>query len=81
MLARALSQEPGVLLLDEPTSALDEAARDAIEATLAELRARARHLDRPGQPRPRAGAAAGDWVVRLEDGRVVDAGPLEKVLA
>ena len=38
MLARALAQRPAVLLLDEPTSALDHAARDAIEATLAQLR-------------------------------------------
>ncbi len=38
MLARALAQRPAVLLLDEPTSALDHAARDAVEATLAELR-------------------------------------------
>ena len=58
MLARALAQGPAVLLLDEPTSALDHAARDAIEATLAELRRRAGDLDRPGQPRPRAGAPA-----------------------
>ena len=42
MLARALAQRPAVLLLDEPTSALDHDARDAIEATLADLR---RELD------------------------------------
>ena len=38
MLGRALAQRPAVLLLDEPTSALDHAARDTIEAALAELR-------------------------------------------
>jgi putative ABC transport system ATP-binding protein len=38
MLARSLAQRPSVLLLDEPTSALDHAARDRIEAALAELR-------------------------------------------
>jgi putative ABC transport system ATP-binding protein len=81
MLARSLVQQPRVLLLDEPTSALDEAARDAIEATLAELR---RELDislvlvshDPGQAR-----RLSDWVVRLEGGRAVAAGPLETVLA
>ncbi len=81
MLARALTQEPGVLLLDEPTSALDHAARDAVEATLAELR---HHLDISlvvVSHDPEQARRLSDWVVRLEEGRVVDAGPLERVLA
>jgi putative ABC transport system ATP-binding protein len=80
MLARALSQEPDVLLLDEPTSALDHAARDAIEATLAGLR---QELDislivvshDPEQARRLAERA-----VRLRAGRVVACGPLEEAL-
>jgi UDP-glucose/iron transport system ATP-binding protein len=80
MLARALSQRPDVLLLDEPTSALDHAARDAIEATLAELR---RELDISFvlvSHDPEQARRLSDWVVRLEEGRVIDAGPLEGVL-
>lgn len=81
MLARALAQAPQVLLLDEPTSALDPKARDAIEAALAGLR---RELEislvlvthDPAQAR-----RLGDWVVRLEAGRVADCGPLERALA
>jgi putative ABC transport system ATP-binding protein len=81
MLARALAQQPGVLLLDEPTSALDHAARDAIEATLAELR---RELDislvlvshDPEQARRLA-----EWALRLERGRVAACGALEEALA
>lgn len=80
MLARALSQEPAVLLLDEPTSALDQVARDAIEATLAELR---RELDISivlVSHDPEQARRLGDWVVRLERGRAIEAGPIEEVL-
>jgi ABC-type sulfate/molybdate transport systems ATPase subunit len=79
-LARALSQGPDVLLLDEPTSALDHAARDAVEATLAELR---RELDISTvlvSHDPEQARRLSDWVVRLEEGRAVESGPLEKVL-
>jgi ABC-type multidrug transport system ATPase subunit len=81
MLARALSLEPRVLLLDEPTSALDEGARGAVEATLLDLREQVRvstvlvthDLD---QARRMA-----DWVVRLDEGRVVAEGHVREHLA
>jgi putative ABC transport system ATP-binding protein len=81
MLARALAQEPAVLLLDEPTSALDNVARDAIETTLARLR---RELDISivlVSHDPEQARRLGDWVVRLEDGRAIDSGPIEEVMA
>jgi putative ABC transport system ATP-binding protein len=81
MLARALAQGPAVLLLDEPTSALDHAARDAIEATLAELR---RELDISVvlvSHDPEQARRLSDWVVRLQDGRAIEAGPVAEVMA
>jgi putative ABC transport system ATP-binding protein len=81
MLARALAQEPAVLLLDEPTSALDHAARDAIEATLARLRLELEISIVLVSHDPEQARRLADWVVRIDDGRVVEAGPLGQVLA
>jgi putative ABC transport system ATP-binding protein len=81
MLGRALAQQPKVLLLDEPTSALDHAARDAIEAALAELRRELEISIVLVSHDPEQARRLSDWVVRLEDGRAVDSGPVERVLA
>jgi putative ABC transport system ATP-binding protein len=81
MLARALAQEPTVLLLDEPTSALDSAARDAIEATLAELRRKLEISIVLVSHDPEQARRLGDWVVRLEGGKAVEAGPIEEMMA
>jgi putative ABC transport system ATP-binding protein len=80
MLARALAQGPAVLLLDEPTSALDHAARDAIEATLAQLRRELEISIVLVSHDPEQARRLGDWVVRLEQGRAIEAGPVEEVL-
>jgi putative ABC transport system ATP-binding protein len=81
MLARALAQEPAVLLLDEPTSALDQAARDAIEATFVQLRSELEISIVLVSHDPEQARRLGDWVVRLEAGRAVAAGPIEEVMA
>lgn len=81
MLGRALAQRPEVLLLDEPTSALDHAARDAIEATLAELRRELEISIVLVSHDPEQARRLSDWVVRLEQGRVAESGPLPEVLA
>jgi putative ABC transport system ATP-binding protein len=74
MLARTLALEPSVLLLDEPTSALDEAARDSVEATLLDLRARlGLSLVLVTHDLAQANRMA-DSFVRLDKGCVVDDG-------
>jgi putative ABC transport system ATP-binding protein len=81
MLARSLAQEPAVLLLDEPTSALDQVARDAIEATLAELRRELEISIVLVSHDPEQARRLGEWVVRIEQGRAIEAGPTEQVMA
>ena len=80
MLARALALEPRVLLLDEPTAALDAAARDAIEATLGELRERLGVALVLVTHDLAQAARLAQWVVRIEAGRAVAQGPAEELL-
>ena len=81
MIARALATEPDVLLLDEPTSALDEVARDAVERTVTALRERVGASVVLVTHDPAQARRLADWVVRLEDGRLVREGPAMELLA
>ncbi len=81
MLARALAQEPRVLLLDEPTSALDHEARDAIEATLGGLRGELEISLVIVSHDPEQARRLADHALRLKQGRVAACGPLEEALA
>jgi putative ABC transport system ATP-binding protein len=81
MLARALAQEPRVLLLDEPTSALDHAARDAIEATLTRLRGELDISLVVVSHDPEQARRLAERAVRLQAGRVAACGALEEALA
>jgi putative ABC transport system ATP-binding protein len=81
MIARALATEPDVLLLDEPTSALDEEARDSVERTVAELRERVGASVVLVTHDPAQARRLADWVVRLEDVRLVREGPAMELLA
>jgi putative ABC transport system ATP-binding protein len=80
MLGRALAQRPSVLLLDEPTAALDHAARDAIEAALAELRRELEISIVLVTHDPEQAERLGEWAVRLEKGRIAGCGVPAEVL-
>ena len=81
MLARALALEPRVLLLDEPTSALDEGARGAVEATLLHLRERVAVSTVLVTHDLAQARRMADWVVRLDEGRMVGQGHVKEHLA
>jgi putative ABC transport system ATP-binding protein len=80
MLARALALEPRVLLLDEPTSALDEDARAAVEATLLDLRERVKVSTVLVTHDLAQARRMADWVVRLDEGRLVAEGRVQEHL-
>ncbi|MGH2952918.1 MAG: ABC transporter ATP-binding protein [Solirubrobacterales bacterium] len=81
MLARTLALEPRVLLLDEPTSALDEDARDAVEATLADLRGRLGISTVLVTHDLEQARRMSDWVLRVDEGRPVAEGPTAELLS
>jgi ABC-type sulfate/molybdate transport systems ATPase subunit len=81
MLARALALEPEVLLLDEPTSALDQAARDAVEATLRDLRERLEISIVLVTHDLEQARRMSDWLVRIDAGAAVEEGPTAQLLA
>ena len=81
MLARALALQPRVLLLDEPTSGLDAKTTVAVETTLEALRSRtAISIVLVTHDESQARRLA-EWVVRIDEGRVVRQGPTEEALA
>ncbi len=78
-LARALAQEPSVLLLDEPTSFLDPAHSVAILGLIEELNGRGLTVAAVFHDLNLA-AAYSARVIALRDGRVFADGPVEEVL-
>ncbi len=81
MIARALATNPEVLLLDEPTSALDESARDSIERTVVDLRRRLGASIVIVTHDPAQASRLADWIVRVDEGRLVVEGSAAEVLA
>ncbi|GGB24996.1 hypothetical protein GCM10011380_13220 [Sphingomonas metalli] len=79
-LGRALLSQPRLLLLDEPVSALDAARRDEVLGFIAALK------ERFGLPilyvthSAEEARRLGDWLVRIEQGRVVAQGPTAELL-
>lgn len=77
--ARALTQEPAILLLDEPTSHLDLANARRILAVLASLRKKGRTVILTTHD-PNAAAAVADHVVLLRAGEVLAAGSVDETI-
>lgn len=79
-IARALANEPEVLLLDEPTSALDDASRFSIERLLSEL-ARDRRIACVWVTHDISQACrVADLAMKIEAGRMIALGRPEAIL-
>ncbi|ULN37063.1 sulfate/molybdate ABC transporter ATP-binding protein [Mycolicibacterium smegmatis] len=80
-LARALAAEPKVLLLDEPMSALDVSAAPAMRRLLRDLLAAERRTAVVVTHDLLDALAMADTVIVVENGRIVQRGPVREVLA
>jgi ATP-binding cassette, subfamily C, bacterial exporter for protease/lipase len=78
-LARAIYDDPAVLVLDEPNSNLDDAGETALIKTVLQLKAKGKTVFLITH-RPSAVAVA-DRILILQDGRIVADGPRDAVLA
>jgi putative ABC transport system ATP-binding protein len=72
--ARALANEPPILLADEPTGSLDSASVENLLKLLADLRAE-RRLTILLVTHDSSVAAAADRIIHMRDGRIVDPAP------
>jgi iron complex transport system ATP-binding protein len=79
ILARALTQEPAILLLDEPTSHLDVGNARRILGLMRDLRAQGQTVLFTTHD-PNAAATTADHVVLMRQGRVLQAGPVTETL-
>ncbi len=79
VLARALTQEPDILLLDEPTSHLDVNNARQILSLMRDLRTQGKTIVFTTHD-PNAAAATADYVVLMRQGRVLYAGTAHETL-
>jgi molybdate transport system ATP-binding protein len=78
-LARALARDPDVLLLDEPLSALDTITRREVRSELAGLLAEVPVPTIVVTHDPADAAELADEVAIMDDGRIVQTGPLSEL--
>jgi molybdate transport system ATP-binding protein len=79
--ARALAADPQVLLLDEPMAALDVTAAPALRRLLREVLSQGRRTAIIVTHDLLDALAVADKVIVIDDGRVVESGPVRTVLA
>jgi iron complex transport system ATP-binding protein len=79
LIARALAQEPEVLLLDEPTTHLDLSNKNRILTTLSKLNKRGASVIYTTHD-PDSAATIAQNLVLMKGGRVLSSGTAEEVL-